>query len=99
VGRFISRRSLALEMSGQLMEVDADGKLVVRYSDRFVTLLREVSEHTPGGRGTQGILRKPPVTRPLLSARISSLAYMLKCPLNKGARRDAGGRGGAYMWT
>lgn len=35
---------ISLEMSGRLMEIDVDGNLVVNYSERLVSLLREVRQ-------------------------------------------------------
>jgi dynein heavy chain 2, cytosolic len=40
---------LSLEMTGRLMEFDADGNMVVRYSEAMVTLLRDVRQLTAVG--------------------------------------------------
>lgn len=37
---------ISLEMSGKLMQIDVEGNLVVNYSERLVTLLREVRQLT-----------------------------------------------------
>ena len=45
----LEEQELGLEMTGQLMEFDVAGNMIVNYSDRLVVLLREVRQFTELG--------------------------------------------------